>query len=264
MRIDHLTIVLLGILPLAGCSTTKGSQEDPVLVKLTQIDARLSKVESTLNSDSMVQLVNQLQSTQEEVRSLRGEIESARNDIESLRAQQRDRYLNLDGRLAAIERGGGAAAVSPGPSDSGADASGDTAASGAGAVGGAASAGSDANCTILRSISEERPLRRGGAELSEAPREPWPQSSYAGMRSTGWRSVRAARLRQGAAGIHARGRAVSALEQGRRCVAQVGFCQYELGTGRTRGRRSSASSSAIQFAAKLASERLDRMKRDGH
>src|SRR5262245_50691692 len=145
MRIDRVTIALLGVLQLAGCATAKGPQEDPVLVKLTQIEARLSKVESTLNSDSMVQMVNQSQSTQEEVRALRGDIETARNDIESLRAQQRDRYLNLDTRLAAIERGGGAAAVSPVPSDEGASPTGDTAASGAGAGASAATAaGSDA------------------------------------------------------------------------------------------------------------------------
>src|SRR5262245_12122099 len=116
MRIDRVVVGLLGILPLAGCYTT-GPEEDPVLVKLTQIEARLNNVEGTLNNDSMVQLVNQQQSTQEEVRALRGEVESARNDIETLRGQQRDRYLNLDTRLASIERGGGAA-VAPSIADS--------------------------------------------------------------------------------------------------------------------------------------------------
>jgi len=268
MRIDRLTIVLLGVLPLAGCYTTKGSEQDPVLVKLTQIEARLSKVESTLNSDSMVQLVNQLQSTQEEVRSLRGDIESARNDIESLRAQQRDRYLNLDTRLAAIERGGGAAAVSSGPSDSGADASGDTPASGAGAVGGTAAAGSDAQ---LYDSSFDL-LKNGrydeAAQGFQKLLATWPQSSYAGNAQY-WLAETLYVRRDFAKALPEFTRAVEQYPRSSKAgdaLLKVGFCQYEL--GRWQEARTALERVVERYpdssAAKLASERLDRMKRDGH
>lgn len=59
-------------------------------------------------------VVLQLQQLQQEVMMLRGRVESQQNSIERLEREQRERYLDLDRRLA---RGGGSAAAAAGPLD---------------------------------------------------------------------------------------------------------------------------------------------------
>jgi tol-pal system protein YbgF len=264
MRIDRSILLLPGVLALAGCSSA--GQEDLVLAKLTQLEARLAKVESTLNSDSMVQLVNRIQSQQEEMRALRGEIETARNDIEGLRGQQRDRYLNLDGRLSALERGGA-------PSFSGAGEGASTAAgavggAAAGAVGGAAASGSDgelydASFELLKDGRYDE-AARGFRQLLET----WPQSSYAGN-SQYWIAETLYVQRDFAKALPEFTRVVDSYPRSSKvgdALLKVGFCQYEL--GRWQEARVALERVVERYpessAARLASERLDRMRREGH
>ena len=268
MRIDRVVIGLLGILPLAGCYTT-GPEEDPVLVKLTQIEARLTKVESTLNNDSMVQLVNQQQSAQEELRALRGEVESARNDIETLRGQQRDRYLNLDTRLAAIERGGGPALVPSSP-DSSASTAGDAAGSAAAPTtpststsGGADSQLYDQSFDLLKNGRYDE-AAQGFQKLLAT----YPQSSYAGNAQY-WLAETYYVRRDFAKALPEFTKAVEQYPRSSKAgdaLLKVGFCQYEL--GHWQEARSALERVVERYpessAAKLATERLDRMRRDGH
>jgi tol-pal system protein YbgF len=263
MRIDRTVLALLGVLSLAGCATAP--DEDPVLVKLTQLEARLAKVESTLNSDSMVQLVNTIRTQEEEMRALRGEIETARNDIEGLRSQQRDRYLNLDGRLSALERGG----AMPSVSDAGGSAasSAGAAAGVAGAAGGV-SAGSDgelydASFELLKDGRYDE-AARGFRQLLET----WPQSSYAGN-SQYWIAETLYVKRDFAKALPEFQRVVDSYPRSSKvgdALLKVGFCQYEL--GRWQEARAALERVVERYpessAARLASERLDRMRREGH
>jgi tol-pal system protein YbgF len=262
MRIDRTVLALLGVLPLAACSTA-GPEQDPVLVKLSQIEARLAKVEATLNSDSMVQLVNTIQSQQEEVRSLRGDIETARNDIDSLRSQQRDRYLNLDSRLSALERGG-----STPPLTSGTDA--DAAIGGAAASSAAAgpSAGSDgelydASFQLLKDGRYDE-AANGFRKLIAT----WPESSYAGN-SQYWIAETLYVKRDFAKALPEFQHVVDTYPRSSKigdALLKVGFCQYEL--GRWQEARAALERVVERYpessAARLASERLDRMRREGH
>jgi tol-pal system protein YbgF len=257
MRIDRIAVALLGLLPLGGCYTT-GPEDDPVLVKLTQLDARLSKVEATLNNDSLMQLMTQLQSTQEEVRALRGEIETARNDIEGLRGQQRDHFVNLDARLAAIERGAGTAAT-PEPGDEGAS---------AGAGPGAAAGGTDAELydssfALLKNGRYDE-AAQGFRRLVET----WPQSTYAGN-SQYWLAETLYVRRDFAKALPEFTKAVEQYPRSSKvgdAMLKVGFCQYEL--GHYQEARAAMERVVERYpdssAAKLATERLDRMRREGH
>ena len=61
-------------------------------------------------ASGLSELFAQVQALQEELRDLRGQIEEQTHQIQVLQQQQKDNYLDLDGRLSAVITGGVAAA----------------------------------------------------------------------------------------------------------------------------------------------------------
>jgi tol-pal system protein YbgF len=127
------------VLLLAGCVTTP-PEEDPVQLRLNDLDSRLGRVERVVNNQSLVELGRRVDALEAELRSLRGSTEELQNAGEGVRKQQRDLYADLDRRLAALEQGLRAA---PGEAGAGAAAGGGAPAGGTAAAGGAASAARD-------------------------------------------------------------------------------------------------------------------------
>jgi len=103
-----LSAALLAMV-LAGCSLTR-SEEDPVQVRLNDLDARLTKLERIMSNQSLLDMAQHLDAVQADVRTLRGQVDELQNGSEAMRKQQRDLYTDLDRRLA--ERSA-ASAVSP-------------------------------------------------------------------------------------------------------------------------------------------------------
>lgn len=99
-------------LVLAGCASTP-PEEDPVFLRLNNIDARLTKVETILGNQSLVELASQLAALQADVRSIRGDLDQLQHSNEGGRSQQRDLYTDLDKRVQALESASGAAGVAP-------------------------------------------------------------------------------------------------------------------------------------------------------
>jgi len=97
-------------LPLAGCATTV-KEGDPYALKVRQMEQRLATIDRVLDSQSLVQLMGRVEELQNEVRALRGEVETLRYDLDGVRQRQRDTYLDLDQRLQSLESatGGGGA-----------------------------------------------------------------------------------------------------------------------------------------------------------
>jgi tol-pal system protein YbgF len=110
---------------LAGCATTSAA-DDPVQIKLRDLDTRLARIERVVANQSLLDLSNQLEALRSDVRALRNDVDVANHTLESARKQQHDLYADLDQRLKVLE-GHGAAA--PG----GSAAAGQAAAAGAGA-----------------------------------------------------------------------------------------------------------------------------------
>jgi tol-pal system protein YbgF len=111
-----LPLALITVLA-AGCASVPPDQ-DPVQIRLNELDSRVSKVERVVSNQSLVQLATQVDTLQGEVRDLRGQLEELQNTNQELRKQQRD----LDKRVGALEHGGlagGAAAGSGSGTDSG-------------------------------------------------------------------------------------------------------------------------------------------------
>lgn len=86
----------------AGC-VSMPPEEDPVLLKIGELESRLSSLESRLDNEGMVSMVGELQRLQEEVRVLRGDVEVTRNDMTTLEQNQRNMFVQIDDRVRAVE-----------------------------------------------------------------------------------------------------------------------------------------------------------------
>lgn len=111
----------------AGCASVPPDQ-DPVQIRLNDLDARVSKVERVVTNQSLVQLATEVDTLQAEVRDLQGKVDDLQNSNRELRKQQHDLYADLDKRVGALEHGGaagdgsaagGAAGSAGGAADSG-------------------------------------------------------------------------------------------------------------------------------------------------
>ena len=77
------------------------------------LTARLARLERSLESRGLVDLVQQVDNLQQEVQRLRGQLEEQSYKMEQLRKTQRDTYVDIDQRLQAFA--GGPIDLSPEP-----------------------------------------------------------------------------------------------------------------------------------------------------
>jgi tol-pal system protein YbgF len=103
-----------GVLLLAGCATTP--EEDPVQLRLNDLDARVGRIDRIVSNQSLMQMTQRVDALQEELRTLRGRVEELQNENTTLRKEQRDLYADLERRLGA-----GAAPLSTGAPAAGGD-----------------------------------------------------------------------------------------------------------------------------------------------
>lgn len=97
----------------AGCATLP-PEEDPVLLKLNELERRLTAVERVVQNDSLVTLVTRVDALQQENAELRGMVEELAHASESTGERQRELYLDLDQRLQRLEQSGAAGSVADG------------------------------------------------------------------------------------------------------------------------------------------------------
>jgi tol-pal system protein YbgF len=79
------------------------------------LDQRVARLEQVVNSQTLIELLNNVQSLQREVQSLRGEIELQGHGVSQLKQRQRELYLDIDRRLQRLEMGQGTTATIPPP-----------------------------------------------------------------------------------------------------------------------------------------------------
>lgn len=100
------------LLFLMGCNVSyaglfgdgKAREQISVLQEqMEQMEARIAKMEETLNSQGLVELYTQAETLGREAGELRGQIEVLTNQNELLQKRQRDFYIDLDNRLRRIE-----------------------------------------------------------------------------------------------------------------------------------------------------------------
>ncbi|OED41808.1 tol-pal system protein YbgF [Chromatiales bacterium (ex Bugula neritina AB1)] len=71
------------------------------------LEGRVQRLERILDNSVLINMVQRIESLQNEVRQLRGQLEERDNAFESMRERQRKLYLDTDSRITALEQGGG-------------------------------------------------------------------------------------------------------------------------------------------------------------
>jgi tol-pal system protein YbgF len=95
-------VPIIAVASLAACSSLT-PVNDPVYLRITDLEARLIRIERVLENESLIALAGDINSLRTDVQSLLGEVETLRFDLENQAAGQRDLYVDLDQRLADIE-----------------------------------------------------------------------------------------------------------------------------------------------------------------
>jgi tol-pal system protein YbgF len=96
---------------MAGCAVSP--EEDPVQIRLNDLDARLQRIERVMTNQSLLEMAQRIDALQAEIRTMRGEVELLQNQSEGGKAQSRSLYGDLEKRIAALETLGGVGATLP-------------------------------------------------------------------------------------------------------------------------------------------------------
>jgi tol-pal system protein YbgF len=97
-------------LVFAGCATPP--EEDPVFIRMNDLDARVQRIERVLTNQSLLELAQRVDRWQADLRTIRGEVELLQNETQGGKTQSRNLYGDLEKRLAALETLGGVGAAS--------------------------------------------------------------------------------------------------------------------------------------------------------
>jgi len=85
----------------------------PLLAADASTESRLARIERQLESRGLIDMLNQLEQLQRDVQQLRGELEVQTHQSGDLQRRQREQYLDIDRRLQQLETGGAPAASLP-------------------------------------------------------------------------------------------------------------------------------------------------------
>ena len=121
---------------LTGCAATLSPDEDPVQIKLKELDTRLERMERVTANQSLLDVANQLEALRADVRAMHNDVDELNHSLDASRKQQHDLYADLDARMRTLEGRAGGAGATAGVTGEGAAAAGGAA--GAGAAGEAA------------------------------------------------------------------------------------------------------------------------------
>lgn len=89
-------------LAMVGC-TSLPTTEDSVYLKLTDLEARLIRIERVIDNQSLIELSTQLEQLQAQAQALRGEVETLRYEANNGVDRQRQLYVDVDSRLQMLE-----------------------------------------------------------------------------------------------------------------------------------------------------------------
>jgi tol-pal system protein YbgF len=102
LPVKILLVPIVAAAALAGCSTLTPT-EDPVYLKMTDLEARLIRIERVVDNQSLIQLAAEVDRLRAEAQALRGELGTLRFETENSDGRQRDLYVDVDRRLQSLE-----------------------------------------------------------------------------------------------------------------------------------------------------------------
>jgi tol-pal system protein YbgF len=258
-RAPTLCAACIAVLALAGCATAP--EEDPVQIKLNDLDARVVRIERVVANQSLLQLANDVEALRSDVRALHNDVDGLSHTLESSRKQERDLYADLDQRLKNLD------------SHSGSAGAGVTAAGAAAAVGGAAastpvSQGSDtasyqAAFGLLKDSQYDRAIAAFQSFLLTYPNSPLADNAQYWLGEANYVN------KSFPEALAAFQRVADKYPQSRKlpdALLKIGYCDYEL--KQWQAAREVLSQVVSQYAdtpaGHLAQQRLEKMSAEKH
>ena len=89
-------------LAFGGCALMPPA-EDPVLIKLTELERRLQNIERVVQNQSLVNLTQQVSAVERRGDDMQGRVEQLEHSSESTSERQRQLYADLDTRIQELE-----------------------------------------------------------------------------------------------------------------------------------------------------------------
>ena len=115
--------ILKSVIPVAvlatGCTALTPPSEDPVLIKLEELERRLDAIERVIQNESLANMTQQLGTLERRVDQLQGSAEEIEYNASMTSDRQRQLYADLDARIQELEtsvQAGGAMSVLDGGS----------------------------------------------------------------------------------------------------------------------------------------------------
>ena len=99
----YRVLLLAPLLALGGCELMQPQGEDPVLVKLTELERRLAAIERVVQNQSLVNMTQQVSSLERRSDEQQGRIEELEHHASTTAERQRDLYIDLDARIQELE-----------------------------------------------------------------------------------------------------------------------------------------------------------------
>lgn len=102
--IFRLLSILMASVLITGCQLLKPPADDPVLIRLNDIEQRLTAIERVMQNQSLVDLSQQVAALERRTDELNGIAETLQHDAGTTAERQRNLYNDLDARIQALER----------------------------------------------------------------------------------------------------------------------------------------------------------------
>lgn len=115
-------MLLAAVLSLSGCALLQPTpaEDDPVLIKLDDLERRLQNIERVVQNQSLVNLTQQVGAAERRGDELQGRVEQLEYSSETTGERQRQLYADLDTRIQELEASIQARSMAVGVMDGGA------------------------------------------------------------------------------------------------------------------------------------------------
>ena len=97
--------LLAGLIISSGYSLTVMARDNAADLRMNDMDNRLRRVERLIDNEGLMSLLVKLDSLQKDVRELRNDVDTLKYEVGQTGGRQRDLYLDLDQRLQNLEQG---------------------------------------------------------------------------------------------------------------------------------------------------------------
>ena len=103
MKIKKYLALILCAVAISGCTLLQPPGEDPVQVRLTELERRLESIERIVDNQGLVQLTQQVDALERRADQLQGQAETLQHDSVDTADRQRQLYADLDSRIQDLE-----------------------------------------------------------------------------------------------------------------------------------------------------------------